>query len=225
MVAFDAVASTSFQGVTSASVNLTASGSDRVAVASIGTLPAAASVSSVTYGGAGMTLIDTETNTTLDGSANLFRYVAPATSSQSCQVNFAAAAYGGFGVMSFTGVDQTTPVSNFNGAQGNGLPTATVTVTSAIGEMGGDSLCTYFTGSAPTTGAGQTLRFHQSDAFGDRGAGSTEAGASSVTMSWTGIGGSEYWAITAASLKEATGGGAATSLLIPSNPMAHMLIR
>ncbi len=82
----------------------------------------------------------------------------------------------------FEGVDQTTPVSG--GVTGS---SASLSVSSATGDYVIDSIVG--SGTAITVGSGQTEQYAFDDiAFGaaDVGA-STEAGAASVTMDWTGI--------------------------------------
>jgi uncharacterized repeat protein (TIGR01451 family) len=107
------------------------------------------------------------------------------------------------GVMTFSGVDQTTPLGTAANAIGAST-TATVNVASAAGQL------VFDTASADdargfTVGAAQTSRWNFSaggPADGITGAASTEAGAPSVTMSWT-LGSSDDWAICAVPIRPA----------------------
>ena len=98
------------------------------------------------------------------------------------------------GVTTWTGVDQTTPLGTFVSASAVGGTTLTVDVTSATGELVHDTA--FCEGDCSAAGAGQTERWKI-----DRGGGSTEAGASTVTMSWTQVVPPDDWAIGAASIK------------------------
>ena len=109
------------------------------------------------------------------------------------------------GVISFRGVDQTTPIDGTNTNSGSSS-TTTVNVTSESGDMVVDCMATVANPTtAPTVGAGQTLRWTR-DVGGQpiRGAGSTEAGASSVTMSW-GLSESKAWATVGFNLNDGSG--------------------
>jgi hypothetical protein len=207
-VAYNTVTSVSFEGVTSTNVSHTASGSNRLAVAHVSSTPNSSTISSITYNGSAMTLVNTSVETDFELRASLYRYIAPGTSSQTCAINFSGAAYGALGVTSYTGVDQTTPISNSSIANGDN-DSATVTVTSATDEMVTDIVC-FFNNNVgtPAVGAAQTSRFYTKDSWGDAGVASTEAGAASVTMSWTlNIpSGYQHWAQVAASLKAASTG-------------------
>ncbi|MCP4966755.1 MAG: hypothetical protein GY926_16200, partial [bacterium] len=105
------------------------------------------------------------------------------------------------GVMTFTGVDQSTALGSFASAMGDSSSPST-TVSSAADEIVfgvaafDDSSNWNF-----TPGAGQTERW---DLFTDKanGTGSTEAGAASVVTSWS-VGSSSKWAAGGVSIKKA----------------------
>jgi uncharacterized repeat protein (TIGR01451 family) len=107
--------------------------------------------------------------------------------------------------ISFTGVNQTTPLGTFVGAAGQST-TASVNVSSAPGELVIDTVTTNGDANNLTANAGQTERWDLFSCTGDlnnvRGGGSTRAGAASVTMSWT-LGASKVWAIGAVAIKPA----------------------
>jgi len=123
------------------------------------------------------------------------------------KVTFSAALFRGgvVGIMSFTGVDQSTPLGTFvsNFAQGGASP-ATVDVSSATGELVFDTVAGETLGPL-VVGSGQTERWNDNNASRDYGAGSTEPGASTVTMSWTFVG-ADHWAIAAIPIKPAAAG-------------------
>lgn len=118
------------------------------------------------------------------------------------------------GCGSYTGVNQTTPLGT--ASQGAGASTApSVTVSSAAGELVVDGLAVDSpSGSGYTLGAGQTERWSHTVAGGNfnnpEAVSSTEAGAASVTMSYT-LNNSWNWALAAVPLLEATGGGGSVS--------------
>jgi len=144
-----------------------------------------------------LTLVRTD----LSGSARaaIYKLGSPATGAQTVTVTFGAASSAVAGAITVTGSDTSTAtmISNHNGA-GATSSAPSVTVTSAAGELVVDSLGVLASATALTPGAGQTERWDIP--WGAlRGGGSTEPGASSVTMSWTS--GNAAWAISAASIR------------------------
>jgi hypothetical protein len=127
------------------------------------------------------------------GEIWIYKLVAPAPGTLTLRVTFAAAADSAVGVTSFTGVNQTTPLGTCVVASGDPTP-ATVTVTSAAGELVFDTVAS---DENVTKDASQSLLWDITTPV--HGGGSTKAGASSVTMRWTG--GSTSWAIGAVSIK------------------------
>ena len=189
------------------------SGPNRILVVGVSTsttmLPAIAPparVGSVTYGGAAMTRILTQSSTDLRSDVEMFYLLNPPVGTADVVVSITAAGvnYVVGGSVSFFNVDQTMP---FNGtAQSSGASgSPAVTVTSAAGSVVLDTVATLPSGFlAPANGA-QTKQWSGSPFFNfafDVGAGSTRAGASpAVTMMWQAVG--QPWAIGAVSLKPA----------------------
>ncbi len=104
-------------------------------------------------------------------------------------------------VSSYTGVHQTTPLGTPATATGGTGTNPTVTVTAATNDLVVDFMGTKETPlGSKTAGAGQTKIW---DGYSNQsiGAGSTEAGAASVTMSWTGT--TEEWTMVGVALKPA----------------------
>ena len=157
-------------------------------------------VSGVTYNSVALSLVGSQ------GSASfkmwIYGLVAPDTGTHDVVVTFSTAPNNGgvVGVETFTGVNQSTPLGTFGSASGNGT-TATVDVSSATGELVFDTLGSRWT---VTAGAGQTQRWNASSSF-TTGSGSTEPGATTVTMSW-GISQTDDWAIGAVPIKPAPTG-------------------
>lgn len=179
-VAFDAAASAGFGFVSSWSWSHTSTGADR-ALWIILQQVTDRTVSSISYGAQTPTEILTTLNST--HRFRLFRLVAPATGANTISITFAASTRGVGGSLSCTGVDQSTPndaiVEELTGD-------ASIAVASATNDLvldyyGCDSEVTDI-----TPGAGQTESFDQIAGGGfARGFSSREAGAASVTMSWS----------------------------------------
>lgn len=131
----------------------------------------------------------------------IFRLVAPASGANDVVVTMDADSPFSVGFASYTGVDPTVPIGTSANDTGGGT-LATVDVTSAAGELVFDYTCVDDgTGTAPalSVGAGQTAQVNFSTSFGVPGferaiASSTEAGAATVTMSWT-DGAANSWVI------------------------------
>lgn len=107
------------------------------------------------------------------------------------------------GVMTFSGVDQSTPLGTAVNAIGANT-SATVNVASSAGQLVFGSVSADDS-RALTLGAGQTSGWNLSaggSGDGVTGAASTEAGAATVTMSWT-LGTSDDWAICGVPIRSA----------------------
>jgi hypothetical protein len=159
-------------------------------------------VSSVTYNGTSLSFVGSATYSN-DARVEIWQLVAPDTGTHDVVITFdKKLSYGAVaGVMTFTGVNQSTPLGTFAGA--NGSPPgflATVNVSSATNELVFDTVSCE-TCNSLTVGAGQTEYWNLSQAeYYAMGAGSTEPGAATVTMSWT-LGSEDYWAIGAVPIK------------------------
>jgi len=211
-VAIDAVST----GVTTASsltISHTTSGTNRlmlVGVSIVKETVGAPTVSSITYNGVGLSLVGAQATSDSEGRIEIWRLVAPATGANNVVVNLSAVPQSAtVGVMTFTGVHQTTPLGTFAPALGEST-SASVAVTSAAGELVFDTLVLQKTADVDfLPGAGQTERWDLFQGPGSaNGGGSTEAGAASVTMSWS-WSGTDKWAIGGVSIKPAPGGATA----------------
>ena len=195
-VAFDAA--TLSEGTGTQTFNHTITGSAPALLVFVssgkGTAP---DVTGITYAGNALTFVRQDSNGTL-AQTEVWKLAAPPTGTNSVVVTVTGSPDPVFAVaMSFTGADQSDPVSNHGGATGASDP-ATVTITSATGEMVADNYAETEEGGV-SAGAGQTQRW-LSSSVEPHGRGSTEPGATSVTMSWPGIG--TDWAISAVSIKK-----------------------
>lgn len=204
-IAFDATSNNSAD-TQNLTVSHTATGSDRFAL--IGVMNSGTAPSSVTYGGSACTLILTE------GRLHLYRITAPATGAQNVTANQGSVQNTIIGVVTYAGVDQTTPigtaVSNTNTEQ----TSISVDASSSTGNLVVDF--SYLVAGSMSVGASQTARINlptggapptgHDVGFLTVGM-SEEAGAASVTMSWstTETFGDNY--IIAVPLIAAAGGG------------------
>jgi hypothetical protein len=195
-------------------ISHTTSGSDRLMMVGVSILNSGSeTVSGVTYNGGALTRLS-NVQTGSHGRVEIWYRKAPDGGTHDVVVTFDDGAGGGLrssavvGVMTFTGVHQTTTfgtaATNFDNATPFGTPT--VNVTSATNELVFDTVvCEVCT--SLSVGAGQTQRWNLTETSGSPtviGAGSTEPGAATVTMSWT-QGAGNYWAIAAAPIKPSGG--------------------
>ncbi len=110
------------------------------------------------------------------------------------------------GATTFTGVNQSTPLGTAAGAIGNAT-TLSVNVSSEAGGMVFDNLAVD-DGRVATVGGGQAQRWNlrtEAGVDGVTGAGSTEPGAATVTMSWTWVN-TDWGALCAVPVRPAPAG-------------------
>jgi hypothetical protein len=180
---------------------------DIIVVGTICADGAPATVTGVTYNSVALAQI---TNFTQLFSSNYrlecWYLVAPATGANNAIITWSASQARVCGVaVSFSGVHQTVPFGTV--AKATGSSTAiTVDVSSAAGELVFDIAACIGPGGDMTVGASQTQRVQS--ASDDRIGLSTEAGAATVTMSWTIA--NVAWGIGGIALKPA-GAAAATT--------------
>lgn len=211
-VAFDAatnVVESYGDGVVS--LSHTASGSDRAAFIGVGIRTATMGVGTTTYAGGGGTITSSFTIESVDFEGGIYGLykTAPAASAQTVSSDITATTPSDhfLGVITFTGVDQTTPV-------GTAATTPFAFDTSpsvTVGSVNTDDMVVDFLldQSAPTVGAGQTERWSPAaTSYPTRFRGSTQPGSSGGVMSWTHTG-SGSRALGAVAFKAASAGGAA----------------
>ena len=216
-IAVDAVAYDAQTDVTNTtSFSHTTSGSDRLLLAFVSLYATGnPDVSAITYNGVGMTKITEmsyEFNTNRFLETQVYRLVAPATGSNTLSITFAGTYIDtGVSVISYTGVDQTTPIGATGTNSGNIDPTVTFTTSNSnslvvAGAMvrGGDS--------APfTPGSGVTERWdnnsgaHTSFDIGIWGGEKAAATAGSYTVDATSSS-TDFMSIIGVEVNEAASG-------------------
>jgi prepilin-type N-terminal cleavage/methylation domain-containing protein len=163
----------------------TGSGSDRLMLVGISVnVNDDERVTGVTYGGTSLTLVGERANSN-DAMMYIYSLVAPNPGTADVVINFDSALDDGAiaGVMTFTGVDQSTPLGAFASAIGDDTAQASVDIASAPGELVfGVVACEYDPINAAVTG--QDVQWNTTTTNGNYGAGGTDAGASTVAMTW-----------------------------------------
>ena len=149
----------------------------------VGATLTAGQMLTATYNGVTMTLLS---NPAVQTSFRLFGLVNPATGSNTVTVNDGTLANCRTDAFSFADVDQAAPFSGFV-ASTTLTATPSVTVTSATGALVVGGFGSESDPPAPTAtpGDAQTLEANATNGFGQRNVLSTEAGAASVTHSYT----------------------------------------
>jgi hypothetical protein len=198
--------STGDTGATSMTISHTTSGSNRLMLVGITIYnQGSETVSSVTYNGAALSPVGSVQRLT-ESRVEIWSLVAPATGTHDVVITFNAQLSNNAtaGAITFTGVDQGTPLGTFASASGDSAGPATVNVSSAANELVFDTVaCRQCGGLTPDIS--QSPRWNQVISSGlHRGRASTAPGASSVTMSWT-MGASRPWAIGAVPIKPSGG--------------------
>jgi prepilin-type N-terminal cleavage/methylation domain-containing protein len=191
-------------------LNYTVSGSNRLMLVGVSiNNDSNETVTSVTYNGTDLTKVDDITNSD-DARVEIWSLVAPDTGEHNVVITFSAALEqeAVAGVVTFNGVDQTTPLGTFASAQADDSTPATVSIPSDLGELVFGVVSAEY--DAVTASSGQTE--HWNTGFSSTyGAGGTAAGASpSVTMSWdldVDATPDNHWAIGGVSIKPSTGSG------------------
>ena len=188
-----------------------ASGTDRYLLVAIQVQTATADrISGVTFNGDALTEIGEIVNTNI--AASLWGLINPDVATGNVVITLTAAERIKAAAHDLDGVHQTTPTGT--PATNSGSSTdPTVDVASATDELVFDAMGARGAAAAmtaPTVGAGQTA--HQADVGGTSSTGmvgtggsSSEAGATTVTMSWT-LSASRLWAIIGVGIKPSVGG-------------------
>ena len=157
-------------------------------------------ITGVTYAGTALTFVGGVTS--VNWRTEQWKLSNPASGANNVVVTFSGTAtnYSVSGAVSFTGAHQTT--ASLTGTQATASGTTadpSVAVSSATGEIVVDTMAWEGEVATYTVGAGQTQRWNAAAVNVVEGAASTEAGAGSVTMSWTG--GAARWALAGVGVK------------------------
>ncbi len=171
---------------------------------------------SVKYGGVPLSLVGVNT---ANGNAKvaIYKLLNPNSGSAIVTVSFPTAPSNGavIGVMTFAGVNQTTPLGTFNSAKNTTAGPATVNIASASGDLV-FSTAALQTKLFVSPGGGATSRWNIATSGDMRGAGSTLLATSgTTTMSWT-LSGKEDWCIAGVAIKPAA---ANTNTTFTQNPV------
>lgn len=167
----------------------TTAGSDRILIVAVGIFSTQVTVLGVTYNAVAMTSI--ASIRTGGAFLELWQLVAPAIGTNNVEVTLSDPPdrSQAVGAMSFTGVDQSTPLGTPVSGGGTGSDNLTsLIVASAVADLVIDGVAEQPDGAfgTLTVGAGQTERYKEPNPGNRvRTSGSTEPGAASVTMSWT----------------------------------------
>ena len=134
-VAVDSASSGSTNGQISLTVAHTTAGTNRLMLVSIATDPKGESVSTVTYNGVDLTLVGFLESTS-ESRVEIWGLLAPDLGTHDVVVTLTNTKYSGLvaGVMTFTGVNQTTPLANFTTNSGNSA-LASVTIGSKTDDL------------------------------------------------------------------------------------------
>ncbi len=188
LVTADATSSVTDNGNTITVSHTTGSGASRLMLVGVSLWQSGNSgrvVTSVAYGAQGLTFVGASDDPDNQARIEIWRLLAPATGTANVVVTLTqASATVMVGVMTFDGVNQSTPLGAFAGADAtSGTPT--VDVSSAVDELVFDVIGSDESiGQVLSVGAGQTERWNYSGSE-ISGGGSTEPGAATVTMSWS----------------------------------------
>ena len=160
---------------------------------------------SVTWNGAALTLVGAVNHVTSPSRSRteIWRLVAPTAGAYDVVVNLngsldSTGYQAVVSVMSFTGVDQTTPLGTYASSYGTAA-TQSVAISSAANELA------FAVAGAQTqllTNSGNTEYWNDNTMYRTFAAGGTKAGASSVTMTWT-KGTTSIWTMSGVSIKPA----------------------
>lgn len=190
------------------------SGSDRLLLVSIASQPNGDDgiievATGVTYGGQALTIVGTEAQGPDNSRIEIWRLVNPPTGANTVSITFndpfddpVNEEGASVGAVSFTGVHQGTPLGTFASASSSGSSVPSVIVSSAVGELVFDTVARK--GAAVTVDPSQSEQWNLCTDAGCSNVGggaSTEAGAASVTMSWSPA--NDRWSIGAVPIKPA----------------------
>ena len=183
-------------------------GSDRALVVGIIEGNQNVALTSVTWDSGGTNQVMTRigwANRASDVRVEMWRLVNPTSGARTLRIVSPSSVTVTVGIAAYTGVDQTTPNDAAAPNSGNGA-NPTVSVPSASGDLVLDAMGWKEISSTPTAGAGQLLRWNSPDTGDEEGAGSQEAGAATVTMSWSMSSGIQEWATVGASFNPGSAG-------------------
>lgn len=192
----------------SRSFSFTTSGDNRALIVGIATF-ASNHVTAVYYNNVPLTFVGATDGGADDARTELWALSNPDSGTFTVLINSTAGPVVTAGATYFNGAHQTTAsLTGVYAGAGGTDNSPTKAVTSATGEIVIDCVSAYDDlggAHSHTVGAGQTERWSYDTADVGTWGGSTEAGASSVTMSWSLTGNIPDWSLSAVSVKPADG--------------------
>ena len=207
---FDAAASAEDFGVSSLTWSHTCTGTNLALLVIVASR--AVAVTGVTYNSVPLSNLWAVQDSGNQERSEGWILVAPATGAHNVVVTLVGSSGDLLGGSeSYVDVHQTTPTGTAATNSNNFSNAPTVDVTSASGELVVDGVAAR--SSLTAVGAGQTQRVNLTGGADSVG-GSEEAGAATVTMSWT-MAAENPWAIGGVSLKPLAAGGAAVYHRLP----------
>ena len=162
-----------------------------------------ATVTSVTYNGAALTLAGVHNDAGSTRRVEIWYLVAPATGTHNVVVNLSSPVDAVVGATNVPGSDQTSPIRDFVSGDGAGGAIATLNVPSANGDTVVDALAIGGAQTVTAYGPTQTQAWASSTgatASDVSGSGSTRAGAASVPLSET-FSANSNWSVGAVSVR------------------------
>jgi hypothetical protein len=206
-IAYDAVSGAANANVTTTNTWAhTCTGANGLLIVVAGNFGSTA-ISGVTYGGDALTYLY---KVDYAGTCRheVWYKVAPKTGANNIVITYGATQSGSYpsaGAVSFTGVNQSTPLGTSKTASGVGTTPAVSGISSATGELVIDSICLDSTVTATPT-AGQTQTVANGNYGNNKVYSSYKDGAASVDMSWT-RSTTGYWTAGGVSIKPAVASG------------------
>jgi Right handed beta helix region len=171
------------------------SGSNRFLIVSVAIERDTDRVTAMTYAGQALTFVGTSVDPTTTARVEVWRLIAPATGTNTVSVTFNSLSSVVVAAISFSNVNQTTPIAASQFATGNATLTASASVASATDQVVLATIAADDAANTVTPGSGQTSRWNVMNAADVIGAGSTKPGsATSTTMSYT-LGDNKGWAM------------------------------
>jgi uncharacterized repeat protein (TIGR01451 family) len=208
--AIDGTASSGTTNTNTMTISHTTSGTDRLMLVGVSinndNLEEAINPGGITYNGVALTRVGFVDNVD-DARVEIWQLTETnglPTGTHDVVINFTADLLRGAvaGVMTFTGVDQTTPLGTFVSAFASSAGPATVNVPSAVGDLVFDTVSgETVTSLAADPSQAEHWNLVEPTAPAEYGGGSTKDGAAgTTTMSWT-LGSNDHWAIGGISIK------------------------
>lgn len=168
----------------------------------------ASTVGTVTYGGTALTQVGAVAESGGRVRSYIYQLLNPPSGTANVIVSLSSGSTAKplyAGVTTFTGVHQSTPLGTYTSKTTSSTTSASLTVSSASGELVFDAIAVDGESSsniALTASSGQTARWTTNTTNYLSGGSSTKAGASSVTMGWSWSSSNQY-AIGAVAIKPA----------------------